>query len=350
VTGAQCFDKWFGRQPSRDRAAFCAEVGLPSDRPYLLWVCSALFHGSPSEAAFVVEWIGRLRASASPRLQAAPVIVRPHPSRVAEWEHIDLRPFGDVVLWGGNPVDARARADYFDSLWHSAAVAGLNTSAFIEAGVIGRPVYTVLLPEFQDNQMGTVHFRYLLEAGGGLVAAADTFEAHLEQLDRALAQPRVEVRPFIRTFVRPHGLDVAATPLFATAVEELAAARRPASAPRVPWVRRWMLTRLAALRQVQRLERWTYSDRELEGVLRLRTARSEKETRRLALIAEREAARAAREADRQRRESEKRARAAAHAEKQQRVLEAKAERAKARQIELAAKRRAKDLARERQAQ
>jgi hypothetical protein len=38
---------------------------------------------------------------------------------------------------------------------------GINTSAQIEAGLIGRPVYTVLLPEFWDNQEGTLHFAYL---------------------------------------------------------------------------------------------------------------------------------------------------------------------------------------------
>ncbi len=33
VTGAQCYDQWFGRQPVRSREAFCARVGLPPDRP-----------------------------------------------------------------------------------------------------------------------------------------------------------------------------------------------------------------------------------------------------------------------------------------------------------------------------
>jgi hypothetical protein len=44
-----------------------------------------------------------------------------------------------VAFWGGNPVDDQSRADYFDSLYHSAAVVGLNTSAFIEAGIAQAP-------------------------------------------------------------------------------------------------------------------------------------------------------------------------------------------------------------------
>ena len=33
VTGAQPFDRWFGRAPSRSREEFCRTVGLPADRP-----------------------------------------------------------------------------------------------------------------------------------------------------------------------------------------------------------------------------------------------------------------------------------------------------------------------------
>ena len=61
VTGAQCFDKWFDRAPSRDRETFCRQIGLPADRPILLYVCSAPFSGSPPEAPFVVDWIRRIR-------------------------------------------------------------------------------------------------------------------------------------------------------------------------------------------------------------------------------------------------------------------------------------------------
>ena len=161
VTGAQCFDHWFDRAPSRSRDDFCNQVGLDTTRPFVLWVCSALIHGSAPEAPFVVEWIRRLRASDDPVFRDVGVLVRPHPSRVAEWESIDIRPL-NAVVWGSNPIDEHARADYFDSIFHSAAVVGLNTSAFIEAGIVGRPVLTIVVPEFVENQHGTVHFDYLV--------------------------------------------------------------------------------------------------------------------------------------------------------------------------------------------
>jgi hypothetical protein len=48
VTGAQCFDQWFDRRPTLDREAFCRRVGLDPSRRYVLYVCSALFEGSPN--------------------------------------------------------------------------------------------------------------------------------------------------------------------------------------------------------------------------------------------------------------------------------------------------------------
>src|SRR5688572_10063095 len=82
VTGAQCFDQWFGRRPSRSRAEFCAAVGLPGDKPFLLYVGSALFAGSPPEAGFVQRWIAAIRASADPVLRDCGILVRPHPQRL----------------------------------------------------------------------------------------------------------------------------------------------------------------------------------------------------------------------------------------------------------------------------
>ena len=195
VTGAQCFDQWFGRTPSRTRAEFCAAVGLPDEKPFLLYVGSALFAGSPPEAGFVQQWIAAIRASADPVLRSCGILVRPHPQRMREWEGVDLSGFGDVSVWGGNPVTEPARADYFDSLAYSRAVVGLNTSAFLEAAIAGRPVLAILPDEFRDNQEGTLHFGYLSSVGGGLLRTSRTLAEHCAQLSEELAASRDRRRP-----------------------------------------------------------------------------------------------------------------------------------------------------------
>ncbi len=279
VTGAQCFDHWFERAPSRSRDEFCGRLGLPAGRPMILYVCTGLIMGSPPEPPFVRDWLTRLRASADPRVATAGVLIRPYPSNHAVWQDVDLGDLGPVAVWGGNPVDAQSRADYFDSLYHSAAVVGLNTSAFIEAGIVGRPVLAILPPQFHDNQEGTVHFRYLLEIGGGLLHTSRELDTHLAQLSAAL-QPATSTehphRQFLESFVRPLGLETPATPAFVEAIEAVRGCAVDTAAARIaPWRRR-ALGWLAAHRHDDRLEAWVHAPRELERLRRSRAAAAEK--------------------------------------------------------------------------
>jgi hypothetical protein len=312
VTGAQCFDHWFGRPPALSRDEFCRKVGLDPARPYVLYVCSALFEGSPNEALFVRRWIDAVRGSSDPLLRDAGILVRPHPKRGFEWDAVDLAGVSGVALWpprGAAPLDGPTKDDYFDSMHHAAAVVGLNTSALIESGIVGRAVHTLLLPEFFENQEGTLHFHYLLQ--GRLLRAARDLPTHVEQLAVSLAQADPAVhhnRDFVEAFVRPRGLDVAATPLFAEAVEAAARARvRPNPEPMwVPALRRALapLARKTSgtfAQQVARERR-----RRVEG--QERTARiAQHEALRAEQRAQRLAARLAQQQEKARAEDERRA-------------------------------------------
>lgn len=283
VTGAQCFDHWFGRAPSRTREEFCRRVGLPADRPMVLYAGSGLVKGSPPEPPFVEEWLGQLRRSRDPALADAGVLIRPHPSKTSGWADIDWSLYAPVSVWGGNPVDESSRGDYFDSLFHSAAVVGLNTSAFIEAGIVGRDVLTVLLPRYHDGQEGTPHFRYFLEIGHGLLRVSRDFETHVSQLAAAVRRPPSAEHPhraFLESFVRPRGLGHAATPDFVAAVEELETCR--VVAPRHTLAASWRRAVLGgAVRVASRLtgESLVRSPRELDPARRARIAAAVREER-----------------------------------------------------------------------
>jgi hypothetical protein len=248
VTGAQSFDQWFDRVPSRSRETLASDVGLPADRPFLLWVCSALFRESPAEAGFVKAWIAAIRGSADPLLRSVSILIRPHPARKHEWRGVSFDGLGAVRVWGDNPVDTASKNDYFDSLYHCTAVAGLNTSALLEAAIVGRPVYTVLLPQFRQSQEGTLHFRYLLRVGGGLLHAAHDMDAHLRDLAGALRDPVASAarsQAFVEAFIRPLGRGVRATEAFTAAIEGLAA-RPPRPPVRPAPVRELIARRLCA--------------------------------------------------------------------------------------------------------
>ena len=105
-------------------------------------------------------------------------------------------------------------SELYDSLFHATAVVGLNTSAMIEAAIVGRPVYTVATPEFSGGQEATFHWWYLLVDQGGVVSPADSFAAHARQLIAAPEQQdevAARSKRFLEAFVRPRGLHAPAS-------------------------------------------------------------------------------------------------------------------------------------------
>ena len=242
VTGAQPFDKWFAREPGRTGSEFADRVGLPSGQPYVLFVGSTASISAPhAEQEFVRTWIRALRTSGEPLLHDLSVLVRPHPYNSLHWDDADLSEFGEVAIWprdGANPVNEGDRTEYFDSIYHSAAVVGINTSAMVEAAIIGRPVLTLTGGEFAETQTGTVHFRHLLPENGGFLRSAGALDQHLAQLAEVLESPdRVheELETFVASFIRPHGLNTPATQIFADVVEAVARAGVQPAAPRAFW-------------------------------------------------------------------------------------------------------------------
>jgi hypothetical protein len=243
VTGAQCFDQWFDWTP-RPREEFCARAGLEPSRPYILYVAGALAHTAPPELDLVHEWLRRLRTSRHASLHDVGVLIRPHPQRTEQWSKLKAEEHENVAMFPRPPVpmplSAEARADYYDSIYHSATVVGLNTTAMIEAAIVGRSVHTLLFPEYDDTQGATVHFEYLFTVGGGILRPATTFEEHEDQLAEALAEGEekaaAQSRRFLEEFVRPYGLEEPATPRFIDAVEQLGTGSRSAPARTPLWV------------------------------------------------------------------------------------------------------------------
>jgi hypothetical protein len=119
-------------------------------------------------------------------------------------------------------------------MYHAEGVVGVNTSGMIESGIVGRPVYSVSAEEFAATQDGTLHFQHLKNVEGGLLHLAGSLDEHVAQLTSLMtdgSEERQNARRFIQAFVRPHGLDAAATPHVVTAIERAAAGavREPAS-------------------------------------------------------------------------------------------------------------------------
>ena len=230
ITGAPRFDSFIALRPSVDRDTYCRSLDLDPASPIVTYLCSSEFVAG-HEVAFVEQWIHEIRKDA--RLRSCNVIVRPHPRSVRQWSEVNLARHGRVGLSLSRVLNADR--SLYDALYHSAAVVGLNTSAQIEAGILGKPVLTLLAPGFEKGQQGTLHFRYLLREEGGFVELANDFDEHKTHLARALTggYDAAEVRAAVERFIRPHGWQRPATPIVANAITDMAP-EKPSS------IRRWL--------------------------------------------------------------------------------------------------------------
>jgi hypothetical protein len=232
TTGAHSFDHWFAWKPSTTRREFLSTIGLSPDEPYILYLGSSFFIAG-HESAIVLNWASALRKSQDPLLRKVGILIRPHPQNIASWSKIDVSVLGNAVIYprlGANPVGHDARSEYYDSIYHSRIVFGINTSGMIEAGILGKPVHTVLFEEMQATQEGLPHFHHLSAPEGGLLHISQTLTEHLAKLGAALrTESEVDVRSqtFVRRFVRPPELAKTPTKYCADVIEELAAGRAP---------------------------------------------------------------------------------------------------------------------------
>jgi hypothetical protein len=238
VTGAPVFDRWFGRAPSVTREEFCQRVGLPAHKRMVLFTGSSIFIARADvEMAFVRRWIDALRASHDPFVSDLAVLVRPHPYNGTAWNPEAFADLPGVAVWprgGYDPIDERSRAGFFDSMHYAEAVVGINTSAMIEAAIVGRPVFSIEAPEFAGTQEGTLHYRCLLPENGGFLRVASTLAQHVDQLATVLADPqasRAQLRGFVSRFVRPCGLERPALPILVDAIERYGTSPAPRPAP-----------------------------------------------------------------------------------------------------------------------
>jgi hypothetical protein len=220
VTGAQIFDHWFAWRPSRTREEFCRDMGLDPARPIILYLGSSSFI-APNEAEFGLRWLTALRLAADGQVAGANILIRPHPSNARQWSGLDLESWPHTAVWPPAGVDMFApqfKFDFFDSMHYSAAVVGVNTSAQIEAAIVGRVVCTVQTPDFAHSQAGTLHFQYL---AGRLLEVARDFDEHVAQLGAILRDGSGQAarsRAFVESFVRPFGIDQPATRGVAAAI------------------------------------------------------------------------------------------------------------------------------------
>jgi hypothetical protein len=232
ATGAPRLDAFFAMRPTVDRDAFLRERGLDPGRSLILYTASS---GTVcrDESRVIEDWLDAVRSASDPVVREVNVLVRPYPAtkvreRWGEWtpRHARVALEHDPALDGYQGL--------YDHLHLADAVVGLNTSAQIEASVLGKPVYTFSAGEIAPGQEQTLHFGYLLPDQGGFVQYGRTLAEHVDQVGRGLGgdSDAPAIRAFAETFLRPRGLDKPVAPILAEEIEALAALRLDGGARR----------------------------------------------------------------------------------------------------------------------
>jgi CDP-glycerol glycerophosphotransferase (TagB/SpsB family) len=228
VTGAPRFDPWFEGKLSQDRNEFCKLAGLDPQKPFVLYVCSTFLVDSNykkevSEATIISEISSALQQH--PEIQDFQILVRPHPTnsqKVVESiialndAHVHVYP-----LRGEFPDSDERRRILYNSIHHSQAVVGVNTTAFLEAAILDKPCITIWVPRFEQTQM-LPHFHHLADADF-LDTANGSHEVPkiLIQLMEGRDERAGKRRRFVKDFIRPHGIEKPAAEAYADVIEKI---------------------------------------------------------------------------------------------------------------------------------
>ena len=224
VTGAQCFDRWFDRAPAGDREEFCRRAGLPDDRPFSS-TCARRFSGQPVRGG-VRASVGRghPRSPTGPARHGHPGPSAPAaPGRMADRAALaPARRSGARTRW--MPTAAPTISTRCTTARRSSG--STRARSWRPPSWTGR-CFTILAPEFHENQEGTFHFHHLLTVGDGFLNAARTLDEHVAAARGVRGgRPTRPNRPFVEQLhSSPRRRRSPATPVFVETVESSSAAR-----------------------------------------------------------------------------------------------------------------------------
>ena len=196
------------------------EVGLDVDRPIVLYAGSSQFI-APDEPDVRPAVDRRRYVRHGGAIREAGILVRPHPARRGALPRASRSTTRRSSVWpplGQEfPLDDDGRQNYFDSIYHSDAVVGINTSAHDrERRSSGGPSTRSSPRSSRQTQRG--HHPLPLPRRRGVRARANGSHARgaRRAAERSLADGDAEglnERFMLRRLSGPYGLDVAATPL-----------------------------------------------------------------------------------------------------------------------------------------
>ena len=220
ITGAPHLDRMFELKASLSRAAMRAIMGCPSDRPYIVYLCSSrsLIQTEQPTVTALAEALSATLGDNAPT-----IVVRPHPTNPSPWEGYS-HPGVAIYPRNGDMADCpEAWQEYYNQLSLATCVFGLNSTSLLEAVVADRPCLTIVSDEFFAAQGRTGHFRHLLK-GDFMEISPDVADVarRVQRLLDGHDEKAAGRRRFLEWFIRPCGADRPAAPIVTDLIERMA--------------------------------------------------------------------------------------------------------------------------------
>jgi hypothetical protein len=216
ITGAPVYDSWLELKPSTDREAFCRQAGVNPSKPYILYLCSSK-QISENEAEIIRELVSYIEKMAVENRPS--VIIRPHPSKDIDLNDIENEWIRVFPKQGQRPDIDRTRQTYFDTLYYSALVIGINTTGFLESALLDKPCLTLANPATSEGQEMRAHFKHLMDAE--FIEVATSFPELIDKIEKILVgddDKRDNRQKFVRQFIRPKGIGISPSLVMAKAI------------------------------------------------------------------------------------------------------------------------------------
>ncbi|TSC96845.1 MAG: hypothetical protein Athens071426_318 [Parcubacteria group bacterium Athens0714_26] len=208
IVGAPVFDGWFSDlKPSISRVEFCSRYNLNSSAPIITYL------GSSRNIVWNETWLVKslreaLDKSSDERLKNAQIIFRPHPGNFKHYKDMDLKKVIVLPKEGALPDEDSSLQLFYDTLYNSTVIIGVNTSGSIDAMIAGKPCVALIVPEYQKSHSDTLHFRQLLDRNIlYLIKNVDEFPSVFLDILNGKDIYKENRQRFIKDFVRPLGLD-----------------------------------------------------------------------------------------------------------------------------------------------
>jgi len=218
AVGAPVFDEWFSHQYRLSREVFCERAGLDPAQPYIVYAGSSPVVGD--ESAIMTRLARELCASDL----RAKVLVRPHPNQRQSLARLNSP---ELHVWppvGSFPLTTDQKQDYYNTLYHSAAVVGLNTTVFLEAMILDKPCISIA-PQVAARAPFK-HYEHLVNSDCcEFVADEAAAAAMVMNVLRDRDTKREARRRFIKKFIRPGGLDQTSAEVAVKAIESLCSSK-----------------------------------------------------------------------------------------------------------------------------